>query len=140
MEKVMTAVESPTGIAAWVSVRPVSRLSETVVPDFDRCRFTAASASHPGTVHDLYVRLGAPGSRELRVVCSCPAGRLARHGTPVPCRHARGLCELLEEHGLATPDAMGDRWLIVADATTPGRPGRPWLCPLGLLLVPAVAR
>jgi hypothetical protein len=81
----------------------------TVIPDFERGIFTAPSSSEPGVTHVQLLRI--QGS-EIRVLCSCTAGRMARHGTPVPCRHARAVCELVESFGLAAPDPDHDRWLI----------------------------
>lgn len=81
-------------------------MTTAILPDFDRGVFMISSTSRPGTVHEAW--LAIQGS-EIRVACTCPAGRHRRHGMPVPCKHARQVCELLEANHLAHPD--GARWV-----------------------------
>ncbi len=83
-----------------------------VRPDFEHDRFLVASGSGPG--HDHIATVHVRG-REVRVSCTCTAGRMAQHGKPVPCRHARAVCELLEVHGLAFADPDHGRWLVVSE-------------------------
>ena len=64
-----------------------------VTPDFARGVFYCPSATNPGVVYEASIATSDTGT--VRVTCTCPAGRHARHGAPVPCRHARAVCELL---------------------------------------------
>jgi hypothetical protein len=44
----------------------------------------------------------------LRGLCDCKAGRHARHGTDVPCKHVAGMFRRLEREGVAVFD--GTSW------------------------------
>ena len=85
-----------------------------VVPDFERGVFLIPSWSEPGRFHEATVATGESGV--VRVTCGCPAGRHARHGVPVACRHGRAVCGLLAAHGLAEP--VGDHWVSTEQPPT----------------------
>ncbi len=87
--------------------------TQPVTPDFERGVFYCPSASIPGVVYEAWIATSETGT--VRVACSCPAGRKAPHGSPVPCRHARAVCELLEAHSLA--ERTGKTWTATALAT-----------------------
>jgi hypothetical protein len=70
--------------------------------------FTVRSESGERTYQVTIASQGA----ELRGSCTCPAGRHARHGTQVPCRHSAGVLRRLERERLATFD--GRRWVIAS--------------------------
>lgn len=83
-------------------------LNTTPTPDFDRGLFYCPSATTAGTVYEASIAVSGPGP--IRVTCTCPAGRHARHGTPVPCRHAKAVCALLEANGLA--EQVDSLWVV----------------------------
>lgn len=78
--------------------------------DTERHCFKVSSDTKPGVVHE--VRIGAQGV-ELRATCTCPAGRFARHGVAVPCRHAGGVFHRGEREGWAAWSE--GRWVLAGD-------------------------
>lgn len=86
--------------------------SQPVTPDFERGVFYCPSATTAGAVYEAWIAASETGT--VRVACTCPAGRHARHGAPVPCRHGWAVCELLEAHGLV--ERTGDTWTATSRA------------------------
>ena len=92
---------------------PNATAAPEVIPDFERGLFYCPSAGRPGTLYEAWISSSETGT--VRVTCTCPAGRHARHGVPVPCRHARAVCELLEAHGLV--ERAGKTWTATERVT-----------------------
>ncbi len=86
----------------------------TATPDVASKVFTSPSASHPGVHHTLGIVESTSGT--LIVRCTCPAGMFPRR-KPVPCRHARGVVELLDGLGAVEPAAGGSYRLTCAVST-----------------------
>lgn len=74
--------------------------------DTARHCFLVKSESSAATYEVTVAGQGA----ELRFTCTCPAGRHARHGKAVPCKHAAGVAHRGEREGWATFD--GTRWVV----------------------------